>query len=501
MKFSIDINKLETLKSDCIVIGVFESNILSKTAEKINHITNNYITNILNHGDINGKIHQCLMLYNIPHIASQRILLVGCGKKNELDEYQYNNIIDTVIKTLIKTNIQESSFFLTEFDVNNKNIYWKIRYIIENIHNNTYIFEKLKKKKNKKIHQLQHINFCINSDDDIKKAKLAIKHGIAITIGIKESKDLANLPPNICNPIYIATCAKKLANSYNNINTIILNEKELKLLKMNAYLAVGQGSKNESLMSIIEYKGDQNISAKPIVLIGKGLTFDSGGISIKSANNMEEMKFDMCGAATVYGIMHFLAYLQLPIHVISILACAENMPGGNAYRPGDILTTMSGKTVEIINTDAEGRLVLCDVLTYVDRFNPDIVIDVATLTGACVIALGKHYSGLLSNNDQLAEEIIHASIETGDKAWRLPLDKKFYKQLKSTVADISHVGGRDAGTITAGCFLEIFANKYHWAHLDIAGTAWDTGNKKYATGRPLTLLAQFLLNRTKLIYT
>ena len=266
-------------------------------------------------------------------------------------------------------------------------------------------------------------------------------------------------------------------------------------LGMNAYLAVGNGSQNESLMSVIEYKGNPAEDARPIVLVGKGLTFDSGGISIKPAEGMDEMKYDMCGAAAVYGVMRMVAELQLPLNVIGVLAGCENMPGGRAYRPGDVLTTMSGQTVEVLNTDAEGRLVLCDVLTYVERFEPEAVIDVATLTGACVIALGHHITGLMSNHNPLAHELIGASELAGDRAWRLPLADEFQDQLESNFADMANIGGRPGGAITAGCFLSRFTRKYNWAHLDIAGTAWRSGKAKGATGRPVALLSQFLLNR------
>ena len=277
--------------------------------------------------------------------------------------------------------------------------------------------------------------------------------------------------------------------------TRVIGEQQMKELGMHSYLAVGNGSQNESLMSVIEYKGNSAEDARPVVLVGKGLTFDSGGISIKPAEGMDEMKYDMCGAAAVYGVMRMVAELQLPINVIGVLAGCENMPGGRAYRPGDVLTTMSGQTVEVLNTDAEGRLVLCDVLTYVERFEPEAVIDVATLTGACVIALGHHITGLMSNHNPLAHELISASEQAGDRAWRLPLGDEYQEQLESNFADMANIGGRPGGAITAGCFLARFTRKYNWAHLDIAGTAWRSGKAKGATGRPVALLSQFLLNR------
>lgn len=266
-------------------------------------------------------------------------------------------------------------------------------------------------------------------------------------------------------------------------------------LGMNAYLAVSQGSVNEAQLSLIEYRNHPNPDAKPIVLVGKGLTFDAGGISLKPAESMDEMKYDMGGAASVYGVMNAIAELKLPLNVIGVLAGCENLPDGNAYRPGDILTTMKGLTVEVLNTDAEGRLVLCDTLTYVERFEPELVIDVATLTGACVVALGAHNSGLISTDDKLAKDLELAAAQSTDKAWRLPLGEEYQEQLKSNFADLANIGGRWGGAITAGAFLSNFTDKYRWAHLDIAGTAWLQGANKGATGRPVPLLVQFLINQ------
>ena len=312
---------------------------------------------------------------------------------------------------------------------------------------------------------------------------------------MKAAKDLANCPPNICNPAYLATQAKTLENSTALLKTTILGEAELSELGMQAYLAVSRGSHNEAKLTIMEYRNHPDPQSKPIVLVGKGLTFDAGGISLKPAAEMDEMKYDMCGAASVYGVMNALVSLQLPINVIGVLAGCENLPDGNAYRPGDILTTMNGLTVEVLNTDAEGRLVLCDTLTYVQKFNPELVIDVATLTGACVVALGQHNSGLISTDDELVQQIALASRQSTDKAWQLPLSEEYDEQLKSNFADLANIGGRWGGAITAGAFLSHFTKNYRWAHLDIAGTAWLQGANKGATGRPVPLLTQFLINR------
>lgn len=374
-----------------------------------------------------------------------------------------------------------------------------MRQAVETAKETLYTFDQLKSNKTEPRRPLRKMVFNVPTRRELTSGERAIQHGLAIASGIKAAKDLGNMPPNICNAAYLASQARQLADAFStNTVTRVIGEQQMKELGMHAYLAVGHGSQNESLMSVIEYKGNPNKDAKPIVLVGKGLTFDSGGISIKPAEGMDEMKYDMCGAATVYGVMRVVAELQLPLNVVGVLAGCENMPGGRAYRPGDILTTMSGQTVEVLNTDAEGRLVLCDALTYVERFEPELVIDIATLTGACVVALGNHLTGLMSNHNPLAHELIGASEQAGDRAWRLPLGEEYYEQLDSNFADMANIGGRAGGAITAGCFLSRFTRKYSWAHLDIAGTAWRSGKNKGATGRPVALLSQFLLNRAGL---
>ncbi|WGO83840.1 leucyl aminopeptidase [Arsenophonus apicola] len=495
MEFSVKSGSPEKQRSACIIVGVFEPRRLSPIAEQLDTISDGYISALLRRGELEGKVGQTLLLHHVPNILSERILLVGCGKERELDERQYRQIIQKTINTLNETGSMEAVCFLTELHVKSRNNYWKVRQAVETAKETLYVFNQLKSNKCEPRRPLRKIVFNVPTRRDLANGERAISHGLAVSIGIKSAKDLANMPPNICNAAYLASQARQLADNYQNLTTKVIGEEQMKELAMNAYLAVGQGSQNESLMSVMEYKGSNDPTAKPIVLVGKGLTFDSGGISIKPSDSMDEMKYDMCGAATVYGVMRFVAELKLPINVIAVLAGCENMPSGKAYRPGDILTTMSGQTVEVLNTDAEGRLVLCDTLTYIERFDPDVVIDVATLTGACIIALGNHYSGLMSNHNPLAHELLNAAKQAGDKAWRLPLAEEFYEQLDSNFADLANIGGRAGGAITAGCFLERFATKYHWAHLDIAGTAWQSGKTKGATGRPVALLAQFLLNR------
>ncbi len=494
MEFSVKSGSPEKQRSACIVVGVFEPRRLSSTAEQLDDISEGYISNLLRRGDLEGKSGQMLLLHNVPNILSERVLLVGCGKERDLDERQYRQIINKTINTLNETGSMEAVCFLSELHVKGRDTYWKIRQAVEATQDCLYSFNSLKTRKEEPRRPLRKIVFNVPTRRELPIGERAITHALAISIGVKSCKNVANMPPNICNPAYLSEQAKTLESDYDNISVEIVDEQQMEELGMGSYLAVGRGSENESLMSVIKYSGANDDSA-PIVLLGKGLTFDSGGISLKPGAAMDEMKYDMGGAAGVLGAMHALAELQLPLNVIGVLAGCENMPDANAYRPGDILTTMSGQTVEVLNTDAEGRLVLCDALTYIERFDPESVIDVATLTGACVVALGSHATGLLSTHNPLAHELLNASEQSGDRAWRLPLWEDYQEQLESPFADFTNLGGKGAGTITAACFLSRFTKKYHWAHLDIAGTAWRSGANKGSTGRPVSMLTQFLLNR------
>lgn len=494
MEFSVKSGSPEKQRSACIVVGVFEPRRLSPAAEQLDKISGGYLSSILRRGDLEGKPEQTLLLHNVPNILAERILLVGCGKERELDERQYRKIMTKTIRALNNTGAMEAVCFLTELHVKGRDTYWKVRAAIEAVHEQLYTFDTLKSHKEEQRRPLRKLIFNVTTRRELPQSEKALSHGIAVAHGVKVCRDAANMPPNICTPIYLAEQADILAEQYPSIRVERVDEKQMAELGMNAYLAVGRGSENPSMMTVVHYQGGASDQA-PIVLVGKGLTFDTGGISIKPSENMDEMKYDMGGAASVLGTLHALAQLQLPINVIGVLAGCENMPDGNAYRPGDILHSMSGQTIEVLNTDAEGRLVLCDALTYVERFNPEVVIDIATLTGACVVALGSHASGLMSNHNPLAHELLNASEQSGDRAWRLPLWDEYQPMLDSPFADMQNIGGRAAGTITAGCFLSRFTRKYNWAHLDIAGTAWQSGKNKGATGRPVPLLTQFLLAR------
>ncbi|MCG7531398.1 leucyl aminopeptidase [Psychrobium sp. MM17-31] len=495
MEFNVKSGSPEKQRSACIVVGVFEPRRLSPIAEQLDKISDGYISNLLRRGDLEGKAGQTLLLHHVDNILSERVLLVGCGKERELDERQYKQIINKTISTLNETGSMEAVCFLTELHVKGRDTYWKVRQAVEATNNGLYVFDALKSKKDETRRPLRKLVFNVPTRRELSVGEQAINHGNAVSAGMSLCKDVANMPPNICNPAYLARQARQLGEQCEKVNVEVIGEEQMAELGMESYLAVGRGSDNESQMTIIKYQGAPDSDTKPIVLVGKGLTFDSGGISLKPGEGMDEMKYDMGGAAGVLGTMKSLVELDLPINVIGVLAGCENMPSSNAYRPGDILTTMSGQTVEVLNTDAEGRLVLCDVLTYVERFDPELVIDTATLTGAVIVALGKHACGVMSNHNPLAHEILNAGEQSSDRGWRLPIWDEYQEQLNSPFADFTNLGGRAAGTITAACFLSRFTKKYNWAHIDVAGTAWNSGANKGSTGRPVPLLTQFLLNR------
>jgi leucyl aminopeptidase len=333
----------------------------------------------------------------------------------------------------------------------------------------------------------------------LTEARKTLAQSVAIANGLELSKTLGNLPPNICTPTYLANTAKQLGKDY-KVGVEVLDRKQLEALKMGSFLSVTQGSEQPPKFIVLKHMGGKAKDA-PVVLVGKGITFDTGGISLKPGAGMDEMKYDMCGAGSVLGTFRAIAEMQLKLNVIGVIPTCENMPSGRATRPGDIVTSMSGQTIEILNTDAEGRLILCDALTYVERFKPAVVVDIATLTGACVTALGHHNTGLFTRHDQahdaLANELLAAGKAANDTAWRMPIEDAYQEQLKSNFADIANIGGPPGGSITAACFLERFTRKYTWAHLDIAGTAWKSGAAKGATGRPVPLLTSFLLERAK----
>ncbi|MDR3477776.1 MAG: leucyl aminopeptidase [Gammaproteobacteria bacterium] len=496
MKFTIKHGDLEKQAKAALIVGIFEKNQLTNTALRLDKASKGYITKLIKQGEILGKIGQSLLLRHLPGSVSEHILLVGCGKKQPMDPKDYRKIVANSIKAIQNTSATQAICFLGEMEVAGHDLSWNVKQTVEVSSDALYRFDEFKSEKAPKS-PLKDITIAIADKKSVNACEKALAQGIAIAESVSFTKNIENQPSNICNPTYLADQAKKLAKAYKTITTKVLEEKEMQKLGMGALLAVTKGSAQAAKLICLEYKGTSKKQA-PVALVGKGITFDTGGISLKPADGMVGMKYDMCGAASVLGTLRAIAELKLPIHVVGILAAAENMPGGNASKPEDIVTTLSGQTVEIMNTDAEGRLVLCDALTYSERYKPEVVIDIATLTGAVVIALGAHASGLLSNNDGLAKDLLDAGTESFDRAWQLPLWDEYQDQLKSPFADMSNVGGRSAGTITAACFLSRFAKKFKWAHLDVAGTAaMMGGNDRFATGRPVPMLTQYLINRSK----
>jgi leucyl aminopeptidase len=493
MEFIVKSGTPEKQRTGCIVVGVFESRKLSAVAHQIDEVSGGAIGAILRRGDLEGKAGQTLLLHNIPNLPSERVLLVGCGKEKEFNESRYRDATARAVTTLKDTGTTEITSYLTEIDVKGRDIAWKLRQAVEVTQAALYRFDQLKSKPNNQRRALRRVVLAVPKRSDLGPGEQAIREGQAIAEGVRLARDLGNLPGNICTPGYLAEQAVEIGKQY-NLKTTILEKDDMQKLGMGALLSVSRGSRQPPKLIVLEYQGGKE-GEPPVALVGKGLTFDAGGISIKPAANMDEMKYDMCGGASVLGAMKAAAELKLPLNIVGIVPSSENLPDGDANKPGDIVTSMSGQTVEVLNTDAEGRLILSDALTYAERYNPAVVIDIATLTGACVIALGAHASGLLANNDQLAREILNAGKYTHDRAWQLPLWDEYQKQLDSNFADMANIGGREAGTITAACFLSRYAKNFKWAHLDIAGTAWKTGKEKGATGRPVPLLVQFLLNR------
>lgn len=491
-----DTHHPEQQKASCLVIAILENKKLSNTGKQLDKASAGWISAVLKKADIKGNVGETLLLHNVPNTKADRILLIGSGNNT-----QYKTVCASISSALLQSHSTEVVLYLSDF-LPTSELYWPIRDTIESIHQSVYRFDGFKTEKLLPPATLRSIAFALSdlSPSTQKSAKTAIEQGLALSQAIIHTKNLGNMPPNLCTPSYLAQYAKKLAEKHTNIKVTVLEEKEMKTLKMGLLLSVTKGSKEPAKFIIAEYTGEK-AKSKPIVLVGKGITFDTGGNSLKSSAGMVGMKYDMCGAATVLGVIEFASKMKLPVHIVGLIPTCENMPGGDATRPDDIVKSMSGLTVEILNTDAEGRLILADALTYAQRYNPKVVIDIATLTGACIAALGYHASGLLSNHSALAHDLLAAGIQTGDRAWELPLWPEYEKILSSKFADIANANmgsTSNAGTITAACFLAKFTQKYHWAHLDVAGTAcYFSGEQQGATGRPVSLLAQYILNQLK----
>jgi leucyl aminopeptidase len=482
-------------KSDCVVVGVFESRKLSSPASQLDEAASGYLANIVRRGDMDGKSGVTLLLHNVPGIAAERVLLVGLGREAEFGPRQYREAVAAAVRTLNATGAKDAELHLTTLELEGRDSQWRVRQAVVVARETLYRFDAMKSHKDAAQPALRQLTLAVADKGEVREAETGLAQGTALAEGMALTKDLGNLPPNVCTPSYLADQARELAKRY-KFKVQVLDREEMEKLGMRTLLAVAQGSHEAPKFIVLEHRGAGK-TGKPVVLVGKGITFDTGGISIKPAPEMDEMKYDMSGAGTVLGVMKAIGESKLPLNVVGLIPTTENMPGGRATRPGDVVKSMSGQTVEILNTDAEGRLILCDALTYAERYEPAAVIDIATLTGACVIALGHVASGLFANDDALAQELLKAADEAHDRAWRMPLWDDYQDQLKSNFADFANIGGRPAGSVTAACFLARFARKYKWAHLDIAGTAWRSGKEKGATARPVPLLMQFLVGRVR----
>lgn len=486
---------VESLVTPCLVAGFYQKRKLTPSAAMLDARLDGLLEKLLKRDDIEGKPGDVLVIAHTPLEAIERVILVGLGKKDELNPAAYRKALNAAAKALQATQAKQAVSALHEAEVPGHDLAWNIRQSIEAVEAALYRFTECKGEPGNHKPKLNKLQFLVNGEEALAAANTAIEQGRAIAQGVNLAKDLANQPGNVCTPSHLAEQAEKVGKHHKKLKVRVLGEKELEELGMGAFLSVSRGSAEPARLIVMEYSGASAKTA-PYVLIGKGLTFDAGGISIKPSANMDEMKYDMCGGAAVIGALAAVAELQLPLNVVGLVPASENLPSGTANKPGDIVRSMAGITIEILNTDAEGRLLLCDVLTYAKRYAPAAVIDVATLTGACVVALGRHPSGLWSNNEELAAAVTAAGDSAHDRVWRMPLWEEYQEQLKSNFADLANIGGPDAGSVTAACFLSRFAKDFPWAHVDIAGTAWKTGADKGATGRPVPLLVQYLIDRT-----
>ncbi|MEW5770668.1 MAG: leucyl aminopeptidase [Pseudomonadota bacterium] len=493
MEFSIKSGSPEKQRTACVVAGVYENRKLSPAAQVLDQAAQGYVADILRRGDMDGKTGATLLLHKVPGLSAERLMLVGLGKEGETGDKAYRDAVRAALKSLTEIGVADALLCLAEVPVKARDLAWNVEQAVLVAEESTYRFDKMKSKASEAKQGPRKLAFAVADKAAASTAGAAARRGQAIAAGMKLTKDLGNLPGNVCTPSHLAEQAKAMAKEM-GLKVQVLERAQIEKLGMGSFLSVAKGSDEPPRFIILEHKGGKK-GQKPVVLVGKGITFDSGGISLKPAAEMDEMKYDMCGAASVLGTLRAVAELKLPLNVVGLIPTCENLPSGRANKPGDVVTSMSGQTIEVLNTDAEGRLILCDALTYAERFDPACVVDVATLTGACVIALGNVATGLLANRDELARELIAAGDAAADRCWQLPLWDDYQEQLKSNFADIANIGGRPAGTITAACFLSRFTEKYPWAHLDIAGTAWKSGKEKGATGRPVPLLVNFLAQR------
>jgi len=484
VKFSIKTLSPETAKTGCVVVGVHQGGDLTAAARRLDQAAKGALKQARR--DLSGRTGSTLLLRALPGVAAERVLLVGLGEK-PAREAQYRDAVRAAGNALKELDAQDAALFLVDLKVDRRTVGWNVRHAVLGMSDAFYRFDQLKTQKKPPAPVLAEVILPLSPKPELSSA---LREAMATASGTALARTLGNLPANICTPSYLADEANKLAREF-KLGLDVLERKDMEKLGMGALLSVARASHQPPKLVVLKYQGHKG--AKPLAFVGKGITFDTGGISLKPAGEMDEMKFDMSGAAAVLGSIRALAEMRAPLNVVGIMPACENMPGGAATKPGDVVTTLSGQTVEILNTDAEGRLILCDALSYAERFKPDAVIDIATLTGACVIALGHVATGLFANDQELADEVRAAADDAWDRVWQMPLWEDYQEQLRSNFADMANIGGRPAGSVTAACFLSRFTKDLRWAHLDIAGTAWKSGREKGSTGRPVPLLVRFAL--------
>ena len=494
MEFALWTKGLPTLAVDCLVVGVFEEAELGAEARAVDGACGGRLQRLLARGDFTGRAGETLLVTEVTEIPARRVLLVGLGGRKQLSRRSWRRAWGAALSALGRTRIASVALGLDRPAARELDDYYFGRAVAEIAGATLYRINDLKTGKKPPAPALKKV--LAGPVRKVDAATRGFRHGAAIAGAASVQRDLANLPANICTPTFLAEEARALAKRQKSLTAKVLDEAAIRREKMGCLLAVSQGSRQPPRFIVLEYRGGKSAPA-PVVLVGKGVTFDTGGISLKDPPAMDEMKFDMSGAAAVIACLTLAAELRLPLHVVGLIAAVENMPDGKAVKPGDIATSASGQTVEILNTDAEGRLILCDALHYARRFRPAAVVDIATLTGACVVALGHHHSGLMGNDEGLMKQLLEAGVRAEDRCWQLPLTEEYSDQLKSNFADFANVGGRDGGAITAATFLGKFTQGMPWAHLDVAGTAYQGGAAKGSTGRPTPLLADFLIRRAE----
>ena len=498
MKFATNNKKINEIKSDCLMVSVFDDGKLRGATKLVNTSNGKLIEDFIRNKDIQGKIGQTRII-PVTGKSYKRIVLVGCGKFENFSQKNYRKAVISALKKISLSNHKKVVSLIhdgVEKIDSPKKAYRLARVLAESWHSISYQYTTTKESNRQKLN-LRRIEIGTNGKKAIKDLKIGLEHGDAIGKATQLVRHLGDLPANICTPNYLASVARKIVSKNKSASLKVLNEAQMKKLGMNSLLSVTAGAAEPAKMIIAEFMNGQK-SQKPVAVVGKGITFDTGGISLKPSNKMDEMKYDMCGAATTIGLLQMVTELNLPINAVFVVPACENVPSSTATLPGDVVKSMSGTTIEILNTDAEGRLILADALTYTQKYKPKVIVDMATLTGACVVALGAHHSGLMSNSDQLAEKLFQCGQSTDDVTWRLPLTEEYADQIVSNFADVANIStrGSGAGTITAGCFLQKFVGDYDWAHIDIAGVAWAEGANKGATGRPMGLMSEFLINES-----